>query len=254
MYKDPNQSLFIGQEQVILPSCHSTNQVAADLMAEGKAKDGLLVITNDQTAGKGQRGNSWESQPFQNLTFSLVLKPKFLPIQHQFDLTVITSLALVQSLEKLGLSEVSIKWPNDIFLDSRKLAGILIENTLRADLLESTIIGIGLNVNQSKFKTPAATSMRLETGQLFILDEVLAVLLSEFQHLYQELQSETSQHLRQRYLRYLHWMGQEHMFINNRTKTPFKGSIQGIDEYGKLQIAKDNGIVTFDFKEVAFLE
>ena len=144
MHKDPIDSLFPGANQIRLPSCHSTNDVASDLLAEGNIAEGTVIITDHQTKGKGQRGNSWESEPGKNLTCSLILKPKFLPVQKQFELTVVSSLAIVHTLRDLGLPNAQVKWPNDIYYGNAKIAGILIENTVRANHLEYAVVGIGL--------------------------------------------------------------------------------------------------------------
>ena len=104
-----------------LPSCHSTNEIAANLLAHG-LEEGSLIITDNQTSGKGQRRNSWESEPFLNLTFSLILKPHFLIPQNQFKLTQVISISLASVIQSLVPNMVQIKWPNDIFLNGKKVA------------------------------------------------------------------------------------------------------------------------------------
>ena len=152
-----------------LPSCRSTNQVASDLLSVKKPNEGLVVLTRNQTEGRGQRGSHWESEPGKNLTFSTILKPTFLPISRIFDLTIVASLAIVRSLADFGLESCKIKWPNDIYCRDAKIAGILIENAVRANQIEWAIVGIGLNVNQTKFLTADATSTKLENGGIRFL-------------------------------------------------------------------------------------
>ena len=127
MYKILAKLPFETNHVHYLPSCHSTNEVAQDLLQSG-AKEGTIVITDNQIAGKGQRGNVWVSEPNQNLTFSLILHPHFLIPNEQFLITIAVSLALKEVLEEFLPGEVKIKWPNDIYYRGSKLAGLLIEN------------------------------------------------------------------------------------------------------------------------------
>ena len=119
-----------------LPSCHSTNEVAAQVLGN----EGTIIITDEQTNGKGQRGNTWESEPFKNLTFSLVLKPSFIPVQYQFRITKIISVAIAQVLQSKLSKAVKIKWPNDIFVGDDKIGGVLIQNTVKVTYLNITEI------------------------------------------------------------------------------------------------------------------
>ncbi len=254
MHKDSFQPLFIGKDQLILPSCHSTNEVAADLLSAGKATDGMVVITDRQTKGRGQRGNSWESEPFKNLTFSIIITPKFLPVYRQFELTKVASLALVDTLTEQGLKRVTIKWPNDVYCGPSKIAGILIENSVRTTSLESTIVGIGLNVNQRTFQVDNATSLVLETGKEHDRSALLTKLLKHFQNRYLRLQQGADKDLGQQYEHHLLWRGEKHLFENMITKTVITGTIMGTDQKGKLHIVTENQEFYFGFKEVVFLE
>lgn len=253
MHKDPIQSLFIGSKQLKLPSCHSTNAVASDLLAGNNAVEGTVIITDNQTAGRGQRGNEWESQPGKNLTLSIILKPEFLPISQQFDLTVVSSLALTNTLMDIGMSKSLIKWPNDIYYHGSKIAGILIENTVRSNKLEWTILGIGLNVNQSVFRTAGATSVKLELKEDINLEWVLKNLLRRLNEYYGFLKSGRFQHLRTMYTERLMWLDEYRTFHNITLDTTFSGVIQKVNAEGKLVIATDNQQLAFDFKEVTFL-
>ncbi len=253
MHKNPIQSLFIGSRLLQLPSCHSTNAVAADLLAENSTVEGTVIVTDNQTAGKGQRGNSWESQPGKNLTLSIILKPGFLPIAKQFELTVISSLALISTLEDLGMPASKIKWPNDIYYNGSKIAGILIENTVRAGRLEWSIIGIGFNVNQSSFETPMATSVKLELNKEINLKRVLQKLLLRLNEYYKCLKSGGYDKLRSIYTDRLMWLNEQRTFQNNLLNKPISGVIQGVSEEGKLIITLNNRREVFDFKALTFL-
>lgn len=253
MQKDPIQSLFTGSKQFRLPSCHSTNAVASDLLAESNPAEGTVIITDHQTAGRGQRGNEWESQPGKNLTLSIILKPGFLPVSQQFDLTVVSSLALTNTLLDIGMSNPLIKWPNDIYYNGSKIAGILIENTVRSNRLEWTILGIGLNVNQRGFITAGATSIKRELKEEVNLERVLKILLRRFNEYYGFLKAGHFQKLRAMYMERLMWLDEQRTFHNIALNTTFSGVIQKVTAEGKLIIAADNQHLVLDFKEVTFL-
>lgn len=112
-------------------------------------------MAREQTAGRGQRGNSWEAEPGKNITLSLILRPEQLPAMRQFELSEAVALAVADTVESLGIGHVAVKWPNDIYVGDRKIAGILIENTLSGNLISRSIVGIGLNVNQREFHSDA---------------------------------------------------------------------------------------------------
>lgn len=139
-------------------SCASTNAV---LSAMPDAPEGTVVVTNCQTAGRGQRGNSWEAEPGKNLTFSLLLRPGIAASQ-QFELSMLVSLAIVEVLDRyIAPLKAKIKWPNDIYVGDRKICGILIENTLCDAAIERSIAGIGINVNQREFVSDAPNPVSL---------------------------------------------------------------------------------------------
>jgi len=235
-----------------LPSCHSTNGLASDLLAEDRAIEGMVIITPNQTAGRGQRGNQWESQPHKNLTFSVILKPTFIPIPLQFDLTVLSSLAIANCLIELGLPKAQIKWPNDIYCNGSKIAGILIENTVRSDQMEWTILGIGLNVNQVDFKTPGATSISLELNREIMPEKVLVGLLKKLNEYYNILKSGGREELRKSYMKRLLGREERREFRITANNVIFSGVIKNVTNEGKLIIEMENQQRAFDFKEVAF--
>jgi BirA family biotin operon repressor/biotin-[acetyl-CoA-carboxylase] ligase len=161
LYKIPANTLFIGQSLVFMPECHSTNDEALQLFKAGKGVEGSIVITSNQTAGRGQRTNTWESEPGKNLTFSILLTPHFLLAKDQFYLTVCISTALADYLKETFGETVKIKWPNDLIVQDKKVCGMLIENQLSGQQIQSCVVGIGLNVNQKKFDSEKASSMKL---------------------------------------------------------------------------------------------
>src|ERR1700747_2779313 len=143
------ETLFTGRNIIELSECASVNTHATELLKAVKLPEGTVIYTKKQTAGRGQRGNTWVSEDGKNLTMCFVFHPNFLNAANSFLLSMTVSLALHDLLTELltEKQEVKIKWPNDILIDGKKVAGILIENVLREEQLSSSVIGIGLNLN-----------------------------------------------------------------------------------------------------------
>lgn len=246
------QTLFLGKRVINLPECHSTNSIAAEMLVQQTVTEGTIVATEHQTAGRGQRGNSWEAAAGQNLTFSVLLKPSFLQIQEQFYLNIITSLAIYDLLTELLPSGAFIKWPNDIYFYQQKLGGILIENTLKNASIEWSVIGIGLNVNQKVFQSPQASSLAAVAGSEFSRQQVLEQLLLKLENRYIQLKGGKRQELRQLYLSRLYWMGEQHTF--RAGEEFFSGKIIGIDKVGRLAVCRNTDEVHyFWIKEIEFI-
>jgi BirA family transcriptional regulator, biotin operon repressor / biotin---[acetyl-CoA-carboxylase] ligase len=251
LYKIPANTLFIGQNQVFVPQCQSTNSLAAELMRNKDLTEGTIVITDDQTAGRGQRGNSWESEPSMNLTFSIILKPSFLPASDQFFLTLVVALALREFLAIRIPEEVKIKWPNDILIGDSKICGILIENLLRVDTIQHSIVGIGLNVNQKSFSMAGPTSMSLAADYHFDRACELNLLLEKLEGYYLKLRTGKREFLKQEYLDHLYWKGERHEF---RLKDEqFDGIISGVDDDGRLSIFRNGEKISVGLKEISFV-
>lgn len=217
--------------------------------------EGTLVVTDYQTAGRGQRGNHWEADAGKNLVLSLVLKPVFIKASEQFGLSVAISLGIHEFLAGYFPEEdITIKWPNDHYHKDRKIAGVLVENTLNKHTLESSIVGIGVNVNQTRFVENKAVSMRMATQERSGEFD-LAVLLTELaQHLesnYLQLRTKGPESLKERYLLRLYGYQQERTF--SQQGRLFRGRIVGVDAIGRLQVAEGPAIHAFGLKEIQFL-
>ena len=232
-----------------LPSCHSTNTYANDWIKENEVINGWTVYTFDQTKGRGQQGNVWESEPNKNLTFSMVLKPEFLNPQNQFSLNMAVSLAIIQFLTDLGL-KAEIKWPNDVFVNDRKIAGILIENQLRGNLFKAAVVGIGLNVNQQGFKTQGATSVLLQNGKEYDLVQSLSYIQTILFRYVERLRAGEIDLIKEEYYSKLYLRNKPSVF--KRGDDSFVGSIKGVDEFGMLQIQTERGLLSFGLKEIKF--
>ncbi|MGK7391988.1 MAG: biotin--[acetyl-CoA-carboxylase] ligase [Candidatus Cyclobacteriaceae bacterium M2_1C_046] len=250
MYKYLANTVFTGKKIEYLPTCHSTNNEAKEIAKKSKNADGIIVITDNQTSGKGQRGNTWESAPEENLTFSVIYHPHFLFSSESFYLNIITSLALVQALKNFNIKS-QIKWPNDIYAGSYKISGILIENSLEREKIKNSIIGIGLNVNQSQFSYPQAASMYTISNRTYRLQDVLEVLVSHLEQLYLKLKSGNRTYLREQYHKHLLGIDQTRTFIAGDQEVI--GIILGVDEDGRLKVEIAGNTQYFSFKEIKFI-
>lgn len=253
LYNSPADTLFIGKRVIYLPECHSTNTSALQLLQQELLPEGAVIITDNQTAGRGQRGNSWEAASGQNLTFSLILRPRFMSVQDQFLLNISISLAIYDFLTDLQLDGVAIKWPNDLYIHSKKISGILIESSLKNAQLEWSVIGIGINVNQIIFSLPTATSLAQRLGRELARQQVLHKLLKALEVRYLQLRKGEGAALRKTYLERLYWLGEWHLFkVDNEQIT---GKIVGINAYGQLAVLyqRDEQIRYHSMQQIHYL-
>ncbi|TAE29796.1 MAG: biotin--[acetyl-CoA-carboxylase] ligase [Cytophagales bacterium] len=255
MYKIHPKTLFIGQNSYYLPSCQSTNDEAADLLARSNPPEGTLIVTDNQTAGRGQRGNSWQAEPGQNLTYSTLLRPLFLAPTEQFWLNIAISVGIADALDPLTEGLLRVKWPNDLYINNQKTGGILIENTIQGSTLAWSVIGFGLNVNQTMFPIATATSLQsqfpLPDG--YHLPGLLTLLCEHIEKRYLQLKAGHRAVLKASYLQRLFRYEQEGAFCDTRTNQTFVGRLTGVDESGQLMIDVDGQQRLFSFKEIQFL-
>ncbi len=232
---------------------HSTNSYLSDLCNEKTIDEMTTVITDFQTAGRGQRGNSWESEAGCNLLYSVVLYPCFLTARHQFVVSQIVAIAIQEVLSQYA-DGFSIKWPNDIYWREKKIAGILIENDLCGTHIERSIIGIGLNVNQSLFVSSAPNPISLfqiigsqvDRGQL--LDEVL----KKISHYYNDIQTNSTYDIKQKYMNVL--FRKEGLHPYRDSQGVFNAQIADIEESGRIILKDDkNQARAYYFKEVEYI-
>ncbi len=256
MYKIQPKTLFIGKSGEYLPICHSTNDFLQQLLQEGKPENGHLVYTGYQTNGRGQRGNSWEAIAGENILMSILLKPIFLKAASQFQLNMAISLGILAGIkEQLAETEnilaesLKIKWPNDIYFGNKKLGGILIENSILGNNLSTSIIGIGLNINQINFDIENAISLATVLKQKFDTEKVIKIIAEKIEKYYLLLKNEYC--LENEYLASLFRLNEFHNF--RKRGLIFTGKITGIDTFGRLIIEVENAIQVFDFKEVEFV-
>lgn len=251
MYKILANTLFLGKEIIYMPSCHSTNDIAMQLIKKADIQEGVIVLTDDQTQGRGQRGNQWVSEKGSNLIMSIILKPKFLRAQDQFALNILASLSVKEAISHfIPEASVKVKWPNDVLINDKKLTGILIENSIQGNLISHSVIGIGVNVNQEKMNFEKATSMLLQTGDKFEIDNFLEILVIRMEQNYLQLKNGAFHQLKSKYLQHLFGFKVEKIY---RSEYLFKGQIEDVDDSGRLIIRTSSTLKSFDFKEVEFI-
>ena len=212
------------------------------------------VWAEHQSAGRGQRGHTWHSQEGENITFSVVLTPTFLPIQEQFLRSEIVALSWVHTLREYGI-ECRIKWTNDIYAGDNKIVGILIEHALSGDTIARTIAGIGLNVNQREFPAdlPNPTSMACERGQLFDREEVIGCILQNMEALYNRLERGEKAQIEREYIDTMYHLGEPHIYAYPNGEE-FEATIRGVRHSGELCLEHSDGIIReYAFKEVEFV-
>jgi BirA family biotin operon repressor/biotin-[acetyl-CoA-carboxylase] ligase len=238
---------------ISLNSVSSTNNYASQLLSENKIVEETVITAYKQEHGRGQQDNIWESEPGKNLTFSLVLSTNFIEAKNQFVLSQAISLAIIDFLRLYKL-KAKIKWPNDIYINENKIAGILIENSVIDTTLLHSIIGIGLNVNQETFEENISDGVSMKTllFKEFVLQEVLDNLLNCIKNWVEYLKTNNYTDLKKEYLDNLHRYGEKKMFSSNAVD--FYGTITDVEETGELVIlAGDGRKLKFMFKEIQFI-
>lgn len=237
-----------------LSAIASTNDYLKQLCASQSLESFTIVITENQTNGKGQRGNQWNVEPYKNLTFSVLIKDLLISTSSVFDLNIAVSLSIVEALEKLKVLKLNIKWPNDILADGKKIGGILIENSISGQNSMYSIIGIGLNVNQTDFgDLPKASSLKNVMQTDFDKEEILFEIIDKIKYNYTLILTGKSDQLWQKYHNYLFRKGIPTVF-ENPIGDKFMGIILHVLKNGKIQIMlEDDSVKEFDLKEVGMI-
>lgn len=241
-------------EIIHLPQTHSTNQYLRMLSEVNRQpQEGMVVWADFQTAGRGQMGNSWESEADKNLLFSLMLCPSDIPARYQFIISQVVSLGIIDVLNNITPG-FQIKWPNDIYFNNDKVAGILIENDLSGNALYSSIIGIGLNVNQQEFVSNAPNPISLSqiTGKSHDREELLKQILERIFFYYGQALEHNWHTIRESYKKHLFRGTGFHCFEDDCCQ--FRARIHEINLMGTLVLEDEQGKHrSFAFKEVQFI-
>lgn len=245
----------IGSSIIRLESVDSTNKFVSDTLAREDYKEGSIVITDHQHSGKGLDKNKWESEKGKNLTFTMVLRPVFLSPGEQFFLNKIIALAVYDFVRSyLPEHMVHIKWPNDIYIENKKVAGILINNTIKGNQFETSIVGIGININQRVFVSDAPNPVSLVNYLTYEadLDECLQVIIRTLNKRYFQLSVRDFDKIDEDYFRDIYRQNEWATF--KKGSETFMAKITGVTEYGQLVLETEQGdTLQFEFKEVEFL-
>jgi len=245
---------MIGNKVISLQHINSTNLYAARLLENESPPEGTVVMAGFQERGRGQREAIWESDAEQNLLCSVIFYPTFLEIGKQFLLNQAVSLAVASIVEDIAGVKAEIKWPNDILVNEKKIAGILIENNLRGTLFSSSIAGIGLNVNQLVFRnySYAAVSLASLTGKTYQIMECSEKLFARLDQYYALLKNNDFEQLSDLYMKHLFRLNMPAMFeINGK---PSEAIIRGVRSEGELVLEMPDGLVRYiRTREVKYL-
>ena len=241
----------IGSTILSFNSLRSTNRFATKLLSKTCPRPGTVISAVNQSAGEGQYGREWFGSKGKNLYSSVILLPKIPPSQ-QFLINAFVSLAVRDAISVLIRRNATIKWPNDIYVGDRKVAGILIQNTISANAIQSTVAGIGINVNETNFpdSLSTATSLSLECGGFIALHSVFTQLLEELNEWQKRAVTLPLATLRRHYEKHLYKIERTVGFINLSNQEEFEGRIKGVDDYGRLLVQVGNQSKTFMHGEI----
>lgn len=247
-------TLFIGKNHIHCSEVSSTNDKAMEL-AQESIPEGTIITTLYQHKGRGQSGNTWHSESGKNVLFSVVLYPKFLQVQEQFYLTMAMALAVQKTVQHFITDKlVQIKWANDILVQGKKIAGMLIENQILGNKWQSSIIGIGINVNQTSFDNALqnkTTSCMLETHKETQITQWYEVLCQYIEHDYLKLKNRELEYIQVAYTQNLAGYHEKRTYkVGNNT---IEGIILGIDKQGRLALQQQNEINYYALKEIEWL-
>ena len=236
-----------------LSATDSTNTFLSELARDSTLQSPTVILTDNQTAGRGQRGNDWYSEPGKSLAMSIYIKPNMLLAKDQFYLSMLVSLSVKEVLKGFGIPQVSVKWPNDILSRSKKLAGILIENTVKQDKISTSIIGIGINVNTKSVKSlPKLGSMYSQMHMKFEIEEVAMRILDDLLPKFESFSPDNYIELKHNYEQRLFRKDKVSSFMDKNQQL-FSGIIRGVTDVGQLKVetSLDNSIKLFWPKEIS---
>lgn len=235
---------------VFLDECDSTNIYALDLVRQQRPQNGFVVHTNFQSQGKGQRGKSWKAAKGENALFSVIYYPHHISPSDHFKLNKLVSVSLWRATRSFEPDvELYIKWPNDIYIGNKKVAGILIQNVLKGKLLDYSVIGIGINVNQKVFTEDQGRPTSLSVAFSKDVDP-LSVIKRTVEELDTVMQPNFDKDVDEWYQGHLYLKGQESTFKADGVW--FNGVIEGVDHQGQLMIRQDKQLKAFTFGEIEY--
>jgi BirA family biotin operon repressor/biotin-[acetyl-CoA-carboxylase] ligase len=237
-----------------LDAIDSTNSYLRQLSVTEAIEDFTVAVANHQTKGRGQMGTQWSSQASKNLMVSVFKDVSFLNLGHHFFISIAVSLSILEALESFNIKNLKVKWPNDILSENKKIGGILIENVIKQAKINATIIGFGVNVNQTEFDhLPQASSMRLISGRVYELEEVLQAILVKLEQYFKILEQKQFEILKTAYENQLFRKDKPSTFRDTDGHL-FSGYIKGVSNSGNLLIMVEDDIIKeFGLKAVTLL-
>ncbi len=237
-----------------LNAIDSTNTYLINLGKKETLLDKTIVVVERQNKGRGQLGATWQSKPMQSLTFSVFKRFESLPVSKLSSIAFAVSLGVHRALKEMLVPNMTIKWPNDIMSYSNKVAGVLIENQLKQNKIVSSVIGIGLNVNEESFDNlPQATSILMSTGKKHHLDEVLQLVSNSILNELERVEKEEYQKIKKEYEDALFRKNIISVFEDTKGNR-FNGKIKGVSEAGELLLENDQEILKkYQLKEIKYL-
>jgi BirA family biotin operon repressor/biotin-[acetyl-CoA-carboxylase] ligase len=236
-----------------LDAIDSTNDFLKGLSSKQDLQNYTVISAENQLNGKGQMGSKWHSESGKNLIMSVLVKDYLLDFDSFFNLNIVASLAVIRVLESYTIPELSIKWPNDIMSANKKIGGILIENSLKGDGTITSIVGLGLNINQIQYDNlPRASSLAIICNTFFDKEEILFKIVSRMEEMI-SIYKENETSLWEEYSNNLFKIGIPTAF-SDENDINFMGIIMGVSSIGKLQIQlEDDSICEYNLKEVQML-
>ena len=233
-----------------LNAIDSTNRYLADLVSKIPLKDYAAVMAKYQSAGQGQRGSNWQSEKGKNLIISILKKNIEIKVQDQFEINMRVSMAILMALKTFEIPNLSVKWPNDILSDNKKISGVLIQLLTKKQKINQAIIGIGINVNQTHFNNlPQATSMKSILGTAFDIEVLATELMAQLKHYFEVPNTDK---LMSEYESVLFKKNKPSTFVNKKGVS-FMGIILGVSKSGMLRVQSEKAIEEFDLKSIQML-
>ena len=244
----------IGSVIIHLEETSSTNSYAQILITSNKQVEGIIVLADFQSQGRGQGNKNWESEKKSNLLMSLIVSPVFLTPVKQFYLNMAVCLAVVRATEQMTGLIVNIKWPNDILVNKKKICGILIQNSLGNNQINSSVIGIGLNVNQKYFSDHLknASSLAVETGKEFDIRDVLDKVIANLRIFYYHLENTKLEEIRKMYNNYLYGIN-EKIVLEQKNGLGINVILKEVSGTGELIVEENEKLIKFRHGEIKIL-
>jgi BirA family biotin operon repressor/biotin-[acetyl-CoA-carboxylase] ligase len=245
--------MVIGSKLLYYDELPSTNSEASRLLREQELPEGSVIQTGFQSAGRGHGSNKWVSKKGMNLLFSIILTPENIDPSEQFNISIAVSMGLLDCLS-VHCSGVKVKWPNDIYVNDDKIAGILIENSILGGTIRNSIAGIGINVNQADFRNsvPNPVSLRMKTGKEYDLELCLKEILSALDTRYRELLYGNPVRMREEYVSSLYGLNEWRSY--RYADKLIIARLTGVTSEGRLVLeGKDGSVSDYGFKEVEFI-